>query len=95
MMWLRAARTGRSPCMLLIHGKSPPTASLFIPGSTPYPFPRNRLAAQGVVPVLLQSDSGAPSASAMCLVTPDGQRTMRTCLGASLELQSAAQVPNR
>lgn len=36
--------------------------------------------------------SGSPSATSLCLVTPDGQRTMRTCLGASLELRSASQV---
>ena len=39
-----------------------------------------------------ESSSGAPSACAVCLVTPDGQRTMRTCLGASLELQTASQI---
>ncbi|GLI71363.1 hypothetical protein VaNZ11_016552 [Volvox africanus] len=54
---------------------------------------RHKLAAQGVEPLLLESESGAPSASAVCLVTPDGQRTMRTCLGASLELKSSAQLP--
>ncbi|KXZ43676.1 hypothetical protein GPECTOR_83g288 [Gonium pectorale] len=54
---------------------------------------RAKLAAQGVAPLLLESDTGAPSAIALCLVTPDGQRTMRTCLGASLELRSAAQLP--
>ncbi|GLC40082.1 hypothetical protein PLESTB_000627100 [Pleodorina starrii] len=54
---------------------------------------RRKLAAQGVEPLLLESTSGAPSASAVCLVTPDGQRTMRTCLGASLELRSSAQLP--
>ncbi|KAG2440728.1 hypothetical protein HXX76_003585 [Chlamydomonas incerta] len=56
---------------------------------------RAKLSAQGVAPVLLESDSGAPSACAVCFVTPDGQRTMRTCLGASLELQSCAQLPDR
>lgn len=29
----------------------------------------------------------------MCLVTPDGQRTMRTCLGAAAELATSAQLP--
>ncbi|MEW5301110.1 MAG: hypothetical protein WDW36_003990 [Sanguina aurantia] len=47
---------------------------------------------QGVEPALLTSLSGSPSATSLCLVTPDGQRTMRTCLGASLELRSASQV---
>lgn len=54
---------------------------------------RAKLSAQGVAPVLLESGSGAPSACAVCFVTPDGQRTMRTCLGASLELRSCAQLP--
>mmetsp|Transcript_21380 Transcript_21380/g.46797 ORF Transcript_21380/g.46797 Transcript_21380/m.46797 type:complete len:380 (+) Transcript_21380:82-1221(+) len=54
---------------------------------------RHGLQAQGVRPLLLETDSGAPSACAVCLVTPDGQRTMRTCLGASLELQSSSQLP--
>ncbi|GFR51925.1 hypothetical protein Agub_g14410, partial [Astrephomene gubernaculifera] len=54
---------------------------------------RRKLAAQGVTPLLLESRSGAPSATSLCLVTPgDGQRTMRTCLGASLELRSEGQI---
>jgi hypothetical protein len=44
-------------------------------------------------PAPQRCDSGAPSATSLCLVTPDGQRTMRTCLGASLELQSASMLP--
>lgn len=55
--------------------------------------PRTDLHGQGVHPVLLDSDSGKPSACALCWVTPDGQRTMRTCLGASLELLSTRQLP--
>lgn len=55
---------------------------------------RSELNDQGVHPILLESDSGAPTAMALCLVTPDGQRTMRTCLGASLELQHTSQLPN-
>lgn len=56
---------------------------------------RRCLEAKGVQAMLLESESGAPSACAICLVTPDGQRTMRTCLGASLELRSASQLaPN-
>jgi len=54
---------------------------------------RTKLAAERVEPLLLVSSSGAPSASCLCLVTPDGQRTMRTCLGASLELKAADQLP--
>jgi len=55
---------------------------------------REKLAAEKVEPLLLVSSSGAPSASCLCLVTPDGQRTMRTCLGASLELKAADQLPD-
>lgn len=40
-----------------------------------------------------ESSSASPSATCLCLVTPDGQRTMRTCLGASLELTAASQLP--
>ena len=39
-----------------------------------------------------EESSGLPSACALCLVTPDGQRTMRTCLAASLELKVASQL---
>jgi sugar/nucleoside kinase (ribokinase family) len=39
-------------------------------------------------------DAGdAPTASCLCLITPDGQRTMRTCLGAAAHLTSAALLP--
>eukprot|EP00967_Tisochrysis_lutea_P024314 scaffold27928_cov16-Tisochrysis_lutea.AAC.1 len=55
----------------------------------------SKLASECVEPLLLVSSSGAPSASCLCLVTPDGQRTMRTCLGASLELKTAEQIPSR
>ena len=48
----------------------------------------------GVVPELLVSTSGAASATCLCLVTPDGQRTMRTFLGAALELNAPAQLPS-
>ena len=54
---------------------------------------RTQLASEGVAPLLQVSSSGSPSASCLCLVTPDGQRTMRTCLGASLELKAAEQLP--
>jgi len=48
-----------------------------------------------VTPSTLQeSASGAPSATCLCMVTPDGQRTMRTCLGASLELTRLGQLPS-
>jgi len=55
---------------------------------------QSKLASECVEPLLLVSSSGAPSASCLCLVTPDGQRTMRTCLGASLELKTAEQIPS-
>ncbi|KAI8467790.1 MAG: Ribokinase-like protein [Monoraphidium minutum] len=51
------------------------------------------LRAHGVQPRLLRCASGAPTAACVCLVTPDGQRTMRTCLGAAAELTVAAQLP--
>lgn len=41
----------------------------------------------------LQENSAGPTASCLCFVTPDGQRTMRTCLGASAHLTSAVQLP--
>lgn len=51
---------------------------------SPFP-PRNPLKTQ-------TSTSGAPTARCLCLVTPDGQRTMRTCLGAAAELKSCEQL---
>ncbi|KAI7846386.1 hypothetical protein COHA_000097 [Chlorella ohadii] len=54
---------------------------------------RASIAAHGVRPLLLQSGSGAPTATCLCLVTPDGQRTMRTCLSAALELSSPSLLP--
>ncbi|MBT3393819.1 MAG: adenosine kinase [Waddliaceae bacterium] len=40
-----------------------------------------------ITPVLFNTDT--PSAIVLCLVTPDGQRTMRTYLGASAETRGA------
>ncbi|KAL4448150.1 hypothetical protein ABPG75_005369 [Micractinium tetrahymenae] len=34
-----------------------------------------------------------PTATCLCLVTPDGQRTMRTSLGAALQLRQPEQLP--
>lgn len=34
-----------------------------------------------------------PTATCLCLVTPEGQRTMRTCLGAAALLKSEQQLP--
>lgn len=45
------------------------------------------------VPSTQECTSGAPSAICLVLVTPDGQRTMRTCHGSSRGLQSASQLP--
>ncbi|MEC7840446.1 MAG: adenosine kinase [Chlamydiota bacterium] len=39
---------------------------------------------QGVTPLMLTSDT--PTGHAVCLITPDGERTMRTYFGASLEM---------
>ena len=54
---------------------------------------RRSIAAHGVQPLLLESASGAATATCLCLVTPDGQRTMRTALCAALELSSPEQLP--
>lgn len=51
------------------------------------------IAAKGVRPLLLEAGSGAPTATCLCLVTPDGQRTMRTALCAALELSTPQQLP--
>ena len=48
---------------------------------------------QHVDPLLLTSTSGRATATCLCLLTPDGERTMRTHLGASSELESADQLP--
>eukprot|EP00775_Hariotina_reticulata_P013102 gene13102-13230_t len=53
---------------------------------------KEKLQQQGVQPVLLETEQG-PTASCLCFVTPDGQRTMRTCLGASAQLTSASLLP--
>lgn len=44
------------------------------------------LAGVGTAALLESEHPGAPSAQALCLVTPDGQRTMRVSLGAASEL---------
>jgi sugar/nucleoside kinase (ribokinase family) len=41
---------------------------------------------------LQETDQGS-TASCLCFVTPDGQRTMRTYLGASAQLTTAAMLP--
>lgn len=48
---------------------------------------------QHVDPLLLTSTSGKATATCVCLLTPDGERTMRTHLGASSELESVGQLP--
>lgn len=50
------------------------------------------MAAQGVSPLLLRSSTALESATCMCLVTPDGQRTMRTFLGAAQDLTHPHQI---
>ncbi|KAK9829366.1 hypothetical protein WJX72_005432 [[Myrmecia] bisecta] len=54
---------------------------------------RTRLEEQGVRSLMTESTSGASTATCLCLVTPDGQRTMRTCLAAAQELASADMLP--
>jgi sugar/nucleoside kinase (ribokinase family) len=56
---------------------------------------RRSIAVHGVTPLLLESASGAATATCLCLVTPDGQRTMRTALCAALELASPQQLPSQ
>jgi len=56
------------------------------------------LLAQGVEPFLVHPPSTTahePSAVSICLVTPDGQRTMRTCLGASASLDASSLPTDR
>lgn len=48
------------------------------------------VAAEMVAPLATAAD--APSAISLCLVTPDGERTMRTCLGAA-QLLTADALP--
>lgn len=52
---------------------------------------KRMLQAHGVHPLLAESISGKATAMCLCLVTPDGQRTMRTYLGAALDMQKAAE----
>lgn len=46
---------------------------------------RRMIETQGIHPILLESDT--PTATVLSLVTPDGERTMRTFQGASLEFR--------
>ncbi|KAK9805458.1 hypothetical protein WJX73_009511 [Symbiochloris irregularis] len=48
---------------------------------------------KGVRPHLVQSPTGSPTATCLCLVTEDGERTMRTCLSAAGELKLPEQLP--
>lgn len=52
-------------------------------------FYRQALAAQGCEARLVEHPE-LPTGRSLCLVTPDGQRTMRTCLGAAAALDPAA-----
>ncbi|GAB4817507.1 hypothetical protein N2152v2_004553 [Parachlorella kessleri] len=55
---------------------------------------RQKMQAQGVdTRCLMEAASGTPTGTCLCLVTPDGQRTMRTCLSASKELSHPSQLP--
>ncbi|KAL4449369.1 hypothetical protein ABPG77_007013 [Micractinium sp. CCAP 211/92] len=53
--------------------------------------------AHGALPGAAENGGGSaaalPTATCLCLVTPDGQRTMRTSLGAALQLRQPAQLP--
>jgi len=52
-------------------------------------FYRQALDAAGVAGVALKESADAPTGRCLALVTPDRQRTMRTCLGASATLSPA------
>lgn len=54
---------------------------------------QEHLQLQNVHPLLLTSEHGTPTATCICLITPDGERTMRPHLGAAAELKSAKQLP--
>lgn len=51
------------------------------------------LAAARVTVSLLSGPPGQPTGTCLALVTPDGQRTMRTALGAASGLQTASSLP--
>lgn len=53
----------------------------------------SKLSPNCVTSCFLQETSEGPTATCLCFVTPDGQRTMRTCLGASAHLSTADQLP--
>jgi sugar/nucleoside kinase (ribokinase family) len=52
---------------------------------------RRHLAAAGVDTVALKRTAALPTGTCLSLITPDGERTLRTCLGAAAEL-SAEEV---
>lgn len=52
---------------------------------------RKLLSAQDIVPLLIESD--LPTATVLSLVTPDGERTMRTLQGASVHIQGKDLSP--
>ena len=54
---------------------------------------QQHLQLQNVDSLLLTSPDGTATASCLCMVTPDGERTMRPHLGAAAELVTAKQLP--
>eukprot|EP00884_Botryococcus_braunii_P009420 jgi/Botrbrau1/1847/Bobra.146_1s0041.1 len=52
-----------------------------------------QLQEQRVEPRLLESTSGQSTATCLCLVTPGGERTMRTCLAAAADLSTPDLLP--
>jgi sugar/nucleoside kinase (ribokinase family) len=54
---------------------------------------RNALRSHDVLPLLLRSVKAVTTAKCLCMVTPDGQRTMRTFLGAALEFSDPQSIP--
>lgn len=53
-----------------------------------------RLESAGVQPSLVMTSSDAPTARCLSMVTSDGQRTMRTHLGASIEMREPEALPS-
>lgn len=55
---------------------------------------RAALSRHQVRPVLSRCCSDAPTAMCLCLITPDGERTMRTFLGAAMEFSDKNMLPS-
>lgn len=94
-----AAATFRplAPCSVdrLVYPLSPTRTKWFVTKAVRPLFPllHARALPSSSLNLTLQESPAGPTATCLCFVTPDGQRTMRTCLGASAHLTSADQLP--